>query len=136
MLILLVEDDPLIAMSLEATLTDAGYEILGPASTASRGLELAQHTVPELALVNINLRDGSNGIELARELLSRWGVASLFVSGQAMEARRNQDAALGYIGKPYSSETVLGSVAAAEALLHGQAPPRIPQGLELFKKED
>ena len=137
MIILLVEDEPLVAMMLEATLSDAGHQVLGPASTVSRALELAEQTPPEMALVNINLRDGGDGTDLAREMLHRWGTPSLFVSGQVMQARANKDVAVGYIGKPYSPQTVLDSVAVVKHMLDGDcvAKEEIPRGLELFDSE-
>ena len=135
MLILIVEDEPLLAMTLEASLTDAGHQVVGPASTASRALELAEHVTPDLALVDINLRDGSSGIEVARELLRRWGAPSLFVSGQSRAAHANKDAALGYIDKPYSPEMVLASIEVAKTVIEeGKPPPQVPRGLELFDK--
>ena len=134
MMILLVEDDFLIAMTLEAELTDAGHTVRGPASSASRALQLVELAVPDLALVDINLRDGrGQGIGLARALRQRWGVPSFFLSGQSSEARANRDAALGLISKPYRSETVLKAIDLAEALRAGQTPPAaLPHELELF----
>lgn len=86
MVILLVEDKPLIAMMLQEELANAGYTVCSPASTVKAGLEVAERERPDLALFDINLSDGSSGIDLARELLNRRGVPSLFVSGQRMEA--------------------------------------------------
>lgn len=130
--VLLVEDDALIAMSLEAALSDAGHVVSGPAATASGGLEIAEAGRPDLALVDINLRDGSNGVELARELRRRWGVPCFFVSGQKMEADANQDAALGFIGKPYAPEAVVASIEVARKILNGRRPCAVPHGLVLY----
>lgn len=132
MIILIVEDEALIAMALEADLNDAGYEVLGPASTVGRALELAEATPPDLALVDINLRGGGSGIEVARELLERWDAPSLFVSGQRLDAHRNKDAAIGYLGKPYSPQAVIASIEAASCILKGSPPDYVPPGLELF----
>lgn len=90
MIILLVENEPLIAIVLEEGLRDAVHTVRGPAPTVEGALEMAQHEPPELALVNINLRGGGSGIDLAREMLDRWGVPSLFVSGQRIEAYANR----------------------------------------------
>ena len=143
MIILLVEDEPLIAMVLGEVLADAGHTVRGPASTVRCGLKtlesgLPDLALPDLALVDINLRNGDSGIDLARELLSRWGVPSLFISGQSIEAHANRDAALGFIGKPYSSEAVLASIKVLEHIMDGSPPPgpRIPRELELFEKPD
>ena len=115
---------------------DAGHQVVGTAATASRALEIAEASTPDLALVDINLRDGSSGIEVARELLRRWNAPSLFVSGQSRAAHANKDAALGYIDKPYTPETVVASIEVAKAVLEGvtPTPPEVPRGLELFQK--
>lgn len=82
---------------------------------------------------NINLREAQGaGINFARELLHCYGVPSLFVSGQIVEARRNRDAALGYIGKPWSSKSLLESVKVAQCLIDGRDPAVVPPELELF----
>jgi len=110
MIILLVEDEALVALTLEMTLSEAGYTVLGPVATVRRALNLAEQTVPDLALVNIHLRDGGSGIELAGELRSRWTVPVLFVSGQRADAHAHRDLALGYLGKPYDANAVLASI--------------------------
>ena len=139
MQILVVEDETLIAMDIEALLTDAGHTVRGPASTAALALELAELSRPDLALVNINLRDGHGaGIGLARELLDRWGVPSLFISGKAREAAQNSDAALGHLKKPYRLESVLASVEVAKLMMDGQRVPEtaVPRELTVFRNDE
>ena len=132
--VLLVEDDVILAMDLAATLTEAGYEVLGPVSTSAEAVEMADALRPDLALVDINLKDGRNaGIDAAREVHSRCGAPCLFLSGQGAEARKNKDAALGLLEKPMSPDAILESIAAIDILIHGKAPPRLPHGLELFQ---
>ena len=132
MKILVVEDDMLIGFMLEAELTEAGHQVIGPARTLERALSLATATAPELALVNIDLKDGGNGVELARALLEVVNCPSLFVSGNVMEARKARDAALGFVAKPYSPAAVVESVEVAAQILQGLKPTSIPAELELF----
>lgn len=133
MIVLLVEDDPLVAMTLENALAEAGHTVHGPAFTAKHALEIATREKLTLALVDINLLDGHPGVGLARELLKRWRVPSLLVSGECEEAHANQDAAIGYISKPYAPETVLAGVEVAEHLIEGTPVPEIPAQLEFFR---
>jgi two-component system, response regulator PdtaR len=132
--VLIVEDEALIAMALADSLEDGGHEVMGPAATMAEALALCEAAPPELALLDINLRDGSNGVDVARALLARWGVLSIFASGQMMEARRARDVALGYIRKPYETETVLRSVEVAREVMSGAAPGAVPAGFEPFFK--
>ncbi len=133
MRILIVEDEALIAWMLADSLEDAGHEVVGPAATMAEALALCEGAPPpELALLDINLRDGSNGVDVARALLSRWGVLSIFASGQMMEARRARDVALGYIRKSYEAQTVLRGVEVAREVMDGGTPRHVPAGFELF----
>lgn len=129
-----MEDELLVAMEIEGILRDAGHETLGPASTARDALALAEGTTPDLALVNINLLDGKGaGIGLARTLLGRWGVPSIFVSGQRAEAEAARDAAIGFIDKPWRERLLLDSVGVAERIRRGGRPGAVPAGLMLFE---
>jgi two-component system, response regulator PdtaR len=136
MRILIAEDEALIALELTESLEHDGHEVVGPATTMAEALALCEAGPPELALLDINLGDGSSGVTLARALLARWGVPSIFASGQPMEARRARDIALGYIEKPYQPETVLRSIKVAREIMGGGTPKRIPAGFELFSTAD
>jgi CheY-like chemotaxis protein len=132
MRILIVEDEALIAMVLADSLEDGGHEVVGPAATMAEALALCEAAPPELAVLDVNLGDGSNGVDVARALLERWGVLSIFASAQMMEARRARDIALGHIRKPYGAETVLRSVEVAREVMRGGKPVTVPAGFELF----
>lgn len=61
MLILVVEDELLIAMVLEDILIRAGHEVLGPADTAAKALQLAEVSPPDFAFVDITLAERQQG---------------------------------------------------------------------------
>ena len=133
MRILIVEDEVVIAWMLADSLERAGHEVVGRAATMSEALALCEAAAPpELAVLDINLRDGSNGVDLARALLGRWGVRSIFASAQTVEARWAREVALGHIRKPYRPETVLRSVDVAREVMDGRTPKHVPAGFELF----
>lgn len=132
LLVLVVEDEPVIAASIEWELMAAGHEVLGPASSVDEAQELVRRRRPDLAFVDINLAGADEGVGLARDLRRRWGVHSLFVTGQITQARQNSDAALGVLAKPFAFESLVACVPAAAELVSGRTPPRIPRGLEVF----
>lgn len=132
MRVLIVEDDPLIAMLLVDSLADAGHEVVGPAATMAEALALCGASTPDLALLDIDLRDGSSGLDVARALLDRWGVRSIFASGQVVEARQARGAALGYVRKPYALRTVVRGIEVARQVMDGAEPRAVPAGFELF----
>jgi CheY-like chemotaxis protein len=134
MLILVVEDDPVVAWSARDVLEDAGHEVLGPAYDVAEALRLVAERRPDLALVDINLAGADEGVGLARTLKAAHGVRSLFVSGQVNAARSNQDAAIGLLRKPYDPASLAGALPVAAEVLAGGAPPppAVPRALELF----
>ena len=105
-----VEDEALIALMLEEILAEGGHEVVGPAATMEQALALCEDAPPQLALLDITLQGGGNGLEVARALFRRWGVRSIFASSRICEARQARDIALGCIQKPYAVETVLRSM--------------------------
>jgi two-component system, response regulator PdtaR len=129
--ILIIEDEFLLGLLLADALTDVGHRVLGPAACRAEALELLSGAPADLAFVDIELRGGESGIELAREL-ERRGVRCVFATGQPDRAREQPDAALGLIAKPYSPGTVIEVVRYFEALFAGERLARVPRGLELF----
>lgn len=132
MLILIVEDDPIIGCASAAELEDAGHEVMGPAISAAEADDIVARRRPDLALVDINLEYAGAGVALAWRLKDL-GIACIFVSGQALEARRNCEAALGMLHKPFDPAVLGKTIPIADALKNGRAPARpLPPGLELF----
>jgi DNA-binding response OmpR family regulator len=134
MTILIVEDNALIAMTVEATLSEAGYNVLGPVASADRAIAIAERIPPRIALMNIELRDGSSGLELARTLKRRWGTTVIFVTGQVPDAREHRDVAIGFLSKPCTDEALLATIEIADRIIAGEKPDRagFPKGLEIF----
>jgi DNA-binding response OmpR family regulator len=133
MLILVVEDDALVACTLALQLQAAGHRVLGPASSLEQAEDLARHEQPDFALVDIDLDRQGDGVILAR-LLKTAGVPSLFMTGRPTAARAAADAALGVIAKPYDPDDIDQSLAIVESMMGGGcAPyPPLPPSLELF----
>jgi DNA-binding response OmpR family regulator len=127
MQILVVEDEALIAELLVECLEDAGHTVIGPAATAKDALHLCTGFTPDLAILDISLADGSSGIEVARELFSRPGVAIIFASGELKIARQVEGAALSFLPKPYQMVELFRSMEAMGAMQPRSAPHPAPQ---------
>jgi two-component system, response regulator PdtaR len=131
MLILMVEDEPIAAMSATWELEEAGHRVLEAASTIEQALRLARKHRPDLALVDIDLQGTGDGVELARQL-REMDIPAVFVSAQDSLANQNSQLALGIIGKPYNPADIPRSVAVIRALLRGEVLPPLPRALHLF----
>jgi DNA-binding response OmpR family regulator len=133
MQVLVVEDNVLLAFLIEDALVEMGHTVVGPIGSADAALRLAEELQGlDLALVDIDLADGSSGVDLARDLRVRWGVPTIFATGQIANARANTDVALGVLSKPFSPTAVVQAVDAAAKIRNGDTVSVIPAELELF----
>jgi two-component system, response regulator PdtaR len=110
MIVLVVEDEAIIAYCSAAMLEEAGYTILGPAHTSREALELARSKRPDVALIDIDLETPSAGISVARQLRAHYGTAIVFTTGQMDQARAHSDIAVAALSKPYDPSELPGIV--------------------------
>jgi DNA-binding response OmpR family regulator len=134
MKILIVEDQPLVAMSLAFELEHAGHEVIGCAGNLRTARTLAEQGHPGLALVDIDLDYRGEGIRVARELKEELHIPSVFVTSQGDVARAHADAAIGVIVKPFDPADVVRGLPAIASVLEGghPPPPSVPRILEFF----
>lgn len=108
--ILILEDDALTAVAFAAALADAGHEVVAIADTGRVALTNDCTARPDLALVDITLRDGRTGLAAARALRDD-RVYTVLVSGEAnLRAKAEDVQALGYIAKPADAAAVARAV--------------------------
>jgi two-component system nitrate/nitrite response regulator NarL len=70
--VLLVEDDHLTRLSVEAALREVGFEVSGSAASASEALRVAAGNKPDAALLDLHLGNGPTGMDLAVALRARY----------------------------------------------------------------
>lgn len=128
--ILVVEDEPIVALELVQELMAAGYHVLGPVSSLTSVVELAAFA-PDVALVDINVDGTPLGLTIAKVLAFEFKTPVLFLTGHKQKACANRDLAVGLIAKPVRSDRVVACVDAYTRLARGEYGPR-PCELELF----
>lgn len=102
-LILVVEDEPILAKEVQLRLQDAGYQVLGPSPSGEQALTLAETSRPDLALMDVRLKGQMDGIDAAHNLYTRLGVPVVFLTGhddQDVVGRAMRTGAFGYLVKP------------------------------------
>ncbi len=105
--ILIIEDEPLTAFDLEDLVEGLGHRVIGIARTHEQALTLAQRRQPDLILSDIQLADGSNGIDAVNALLRNFDAPVIFVTGHPellLSGKKPEPAFL--ITKPYNPEMV------------------------------
>src|SRR5205823_12632660 len=82
--LLIVEDDVLLASSLDELLSASGFEVVGIAGSAATAASLAGERHPQLALIDIRLVGAVDGIELACHFGEQFRIPAIFLSGLAV----------------------------------------------------
>ncbi len=78
--VMIIEDEPIIAMDLEALLESLGHKVVGVARTEKEAIHLAATTKPGLVLADIQLADGSSGVDAVRSILQNISVPVIFIT--------------------------------------------------------
>ncbi|HYH38938.1 MAG TPA: response regulator, partial [Azospirillum sp.] len=105
--ILIVEDDAIIAFDLAETVRGMGHIVCGNATTMDEALTLAAEHTPTLALMDIRLAEGDNGIEVARELRRQRFLPVIFVTAFPDElAKRGLEHLGPVIPKPFTRDQI------------------------------
>lgn len=116
--ILLVEDDALVAETVNDVLSAVGYAVVGLAATADDAVRLAEELRPDLVLMDINLRGSRDGVEAASEIAQRLGISSLFVtamSSSEIKARTALFLNAGFLLKPVRQLALTSAIDASRA---------------------
>ncbi len=107
---LIVEDEIFVALDLERILLDAGYNVAAIAADKASALEAAPDC--GFAFVDVNLRDGPTGPDIARRISQEHGIKVVFVTANPTQICDCGDA-LGYVRKPFSEKVILAAAALA-----------------------
>ncbi len=107
--ILIVEDEGIVALNLEQTLTRLGYEVVGLARSGGEALRLVEICQPDVVLMDINLGSGSDGIETAARIAGDARPAIIYLTAYSERrtlARAAETQPYGYLLKPFSDRDV------------------------------
>jgi DNA-directed RNA polymerase specialized sigma24 family protein len=105
--IMIIEDEPLIAMDIEDMVTSLGHKVTGVARTHTEAVELFGRSKPSMILADIQLADGSSGIDAVNEILAAANVPVIFITAfpeRLLTGDRPEPAFL--VTKPFNPEMV------------------------------
>ncbi len=112
--VLIIEDEPIIALDLESLLESLGHRVTGIARTEKEALRLAEMKRPGLVLADIQLADGSSGIDAVNGMLTNFEVPVIFITAfpeRLLTGEKPEPAFL--ISKPFVPEMVKAVVSQA-----------------------
>ncbi len=112
--VLIIEDEPMIAMDLETIVRDLGHDVTGIAVTRDEAVAQARETPPGLVLADIQLADDSSGIDAVGDILSEITVPVIFITAfpeRLLTGQRPEPTFL--ITKPFQRATVKAAISQA-----------------------
>jgi CheY-like chemotaxis protein/DNA-directed RNA polymerase specialized sigma24 family protein len=112
--VLIIEDEPIIAMDLENLVSELGHKVVATAATRDEAVSKAKSERPGLVLADINLGEGGSGIDAVNEILSSFDIPVIFITAypeKLLTGERPEPTYL--IAKPFLPETVQATVGQA-----------------------
>ncbi|HWI86637.1 MAG TPA: response regulator [Sphingomonas sp.] len=112
--VLIIEDEPIIAMDLETIVRDLGHNVTGVAVTRDEAVAQARAHRPGLVLADIQLADDSSGIDAVKDILSEFQVPVIFITAfpeRLLTGERPEPTFL--ITKPFQRSTVKAAISQA-----------------------
>lgn len=137
--ILIVEDDPLLAETVKDLIElNPRFRVTALANDLASAVAAVEERRPDLALVDLQLANGSSGYAVAARLHDA-GIACLFTTARA-PGFAVRDLAIGCLQKPYREEDLVRALTEAEDIVKGRPKlvlrPRLPEPLEIYGEED
>jgi len=117
--VLIIEDEPIIALDLENLVSELGHKVVAIASTRDEAVAKAHSERPGLVLADINLGEGGSGIDAVSEILASFDIPVIFITAypeKLLTGERPEPAYL--ITKPFLAETVKATIGQA-LFFHG-----------------
>ena len=112
--VLIIEDEPVIASDIEALVRELGHTVIDVAATHNEAIDSVARKRPGLVLADIQLADGSSGIDAVKEILARFDVPVIFITAfpeRLLTGERPEPTFL--ITKPFQPETVKAAIGQA-----------------------
>jgi DNA-directed RNA polymerase specialized sigma24 family protein len=122
--VLIIEDEPVIAIDLERLVGEMGHRVTGVAATHAEAVAIAQANSPGLVLADVRLADGSSGIEAVSDILKSYDVPVIFITAypeRLLTGERPEPAFL--VTKPFREESVKALI--GQALFFHQPRPQL-----------
>lgn len=120
--VLIVEDEIFVAIDIEHVVSEMGLTPIGIAADREGALRLARRA--EIAIVDLNLRDGPTGYDIGRKLAAEHGVTVMFMTANPGQLGGSVPGTLGVLPKPVAEEELRAAIDFAVA--HRNALPAAP----------
>lgn len=111
---MIIEDEPLIALDLEHIVSDIGHHVVGVARTKDEATSMAERVKPGIVLADVQLADGSSGVDAVNEILGDADIPIIFITAYPERLLTGHSAEPTFIiTKPFRAEMVKAVVSQA-----------------------
>jgi DNA-binding LytR/AlgR family response regulator len=114
--ILIVEDELIIAEDLKDILQSQGYNVIGIAVSAREALQFLEEKPVDLALLDIKIKGGKDGIELGKEIREHYRIPFVFLTSHVDTntlSRAKETFPYGYLVKPFHEKDIHATIEVA-----------------------
>jgi len=111
--ILIIEDESIVALDIKLTLESFEYKVTGVAKSFTQALEKVQLQLPELILMDINLKNSKDGIETAQEIQKSYNIPIIYLTAYTDEEtiqRAISTNPVGYLIKPFNTQQLKATI--------------------------
>ena len=137
MKILIVEDDIMLADSLEDSLRACSFEVCGIANNVADGISLIQQQQPQLVILDMHL-DGELGSDIVDRLprADLINIGVLYITGLSEHVMQHDHVGHAVLGKPYGLATLAKAIDVVMEIVAGKTPTLpLPYGLQLLRHD-
>ncbi len=135
--ILIIDDEPINSQELKMRLTKNGYNIIGIATTVKQACAFFTNNIPDLILMDIDLRDEIDGIELASQIKQKYDIPVIYVSGISGDEdieRLKKTEPYAFISKPINKTEL--KIAIEITFYKNKIDKRLKREKELLEEEN
>ena len=131
--ILIVEDDAIVAMTIEDSLHEMGYSIAGLAANADDAIRIAAEKKPDLILMDIRIQGDRDGIEAASEIARSQNIPIIYLTAYSDDEtirRAAKTQPYGFLTKPFRQKEMYSTIEIAlykHRIMHRDDAPGTPE---------
>lgn len=123
--VLIVENEMLLAMDIEALVEDFGHQVVGEVASLAEFEALNRDTCPQLAFVDLQLADDSSGLDVCSGIAARWPECVIvFLTANVAKLPSDLGGGHGVIAKPFSHAGLLNALDYLSHSIHSPTPSR------------
>lgn len=105
--IYIVEDEVIISIFIKMYLERKGFNVLGTSTNGNQALDIILEQKPDIVIIDVTLKGGVNGIEVANKIYEQYQPKIIFVTGLEEHALHSVTIEYSYLRKPFDNKQLL-----------------------------